>query len=46
LNFGVAPSKEVRHGDKDADSKKEIRRESQGERKEDRGRKMKEKRAM
>jgi len=28
LNLEVAPSKEVRHGDKAADSKKEIRRES------------------
>jgi hypothetical protein len=31
--LGVAPSKEVRHGYKAADSKKEIRRESQVERK-------------
>jgi hypothetical protein len=33
--LGVAPSKEVRHGDKAADSKKEIRGENQVERKEE-----------
>jgi len=40
--LGVAPSKEVRHGYKAADSKKETRRESQVEREEERGKKIKE----
>jgi hypothetical protein len=44
LNLGVAPSKEVRHGDKVANSNKEIRRESQVERKEERVRKLKKER--
>lgn len=42
MNLGVAPRKEVRHGDKAADSKKETLRESQVERKEERGKKIKE----
>lgn len=42
MNLGVAPSKEVRHGYKAADSKKETRRESQVEREEERGKKIKE----